>query len=185
MIKVSVKPVTDPAFIERLRGQSKAFAQRQAVVLGESMVREVVEIVTSEFNPGDPDHRKPGPHLAESFTYEVEPTATGANVRLTIKRGVSAKKVAALEFGVDHDYEITPSGITFGQGGLSVNKKRAAQLTNLGLTGRPTKLLRWPDPGGGKDKYAPVVTHKAFEGKHFMSRAVEIAVAKMRARSRR
>lgn len=184
MIRLKVKP-SNTEFVERLRGQSRAFAHQQAVVLGESMVREVVAIVSEEFKPGDPDHRKPGPHLRESFTYEIEDTPTGTNVTLTTKSGVNAKKVAALEYGTASPYEITPSGVVFGQGGLSVGLKRAQRLANLGLSGRPTKLLRWPDPGGGKDVFAKVAHRDPFEGKHFMQRAVDAAVAKMRARAGR
>lgn len=186
MIRATVtrKPQSEAQFVERLRGQSKAFARQQAVVLGESMVRECVAIVSEEFEPGGED-RKAGAHLVESFMYVIDDKPNGADVTLTIKPGVSAKKVAALEYGAKADYEIRPSGVVFGQQGVSVSRSRARRLTNLGMTGTPTRLLRWNDPATGKDKFAPVVTHKAFPGRHFMQRAMEAAVDKMRARSGR
>lgn len=184
-VKVSLKPQSEAQFIERLRGQSKAFARQQAVVLGESMVRECVEIVSTEFNPTDPGHRKAGPHLSESFMYVIEEVPRGVDVSLTIKPGVSAKKVAALEYGAKEPYEITPSGVVFGAQGTSVSRSRARRLTNLGFQGVPTRLLRFPDVGTGKDIFAKVVHREPFEGKHFMQRAVDAAVAKMRARSGR
>lgn len=186
MIRISVKPVSEAILIEKIRGRTDAFIDREARVLGESMVRETVAIIDQEFNIGDPDHRKPGPHLRESFTYEIDTSSPrGATVRLTTKAGVNAKKVAALEYGAKRDYEITPSGAVFGTQGASVGRTRARRLTNLGFQGRPTQLLRFPDPLTGEDVYARSVTHKAFEGKHFMRRGVEAALEKMRARSAR
>lgn len=169
--------------IDKIRGRTNAFIDREAVILGESMVRECVAIIDEEFEVGDPNHRKPGPHLRESFMYEIDTSSPyGASVRLTIKPGVNAKKVAALEYGTDKEYTISPSGTVFGQRNPSVGRARARKLTNLGFQGRPTSLLRFPDPVTGEDVFARVVRRDPFEGKHFMRRGVEAAIAKMRAR---
>ena len=185
MIKVSIKPKSQAEFIERLVGQGKALVRKRADILGESMVREVQDIIGSEFNVGDPAHRKPGPHLIESFTYEVDETSRGVAVNLTIKRGVDAKKVAALNYGAKQPYTIAPSGIIVGQGGRAMKRKAAQRIINKsGIGGRQGEWLSWPDPGGGRDIFARVVEREPFEGKHFMERAVERAVAKFRARFR-
>lgn len=172
-VKVSVKPRSAALLAAATRGRAQRVVDKEAVILGESMVREVQRIVGEEFKSGSPDHRKPGPHLRESFTYEVHRTQRGSSVKLTIKRGVSAKKVAALEYGAKSDYEITPSGL----GNVSGKRQRAALA---GLRIAPITLLRFPDPVTGEDQYAPKVIHKAFEGKHMMRRARAAAVAKRR-----
>lgn len=152
-----------------MRGRALKHMEKEAVVIGEAMVREVRKIIAAELNPGNPDHRKPGPHLIESFTYTTERTADGIAVSLITKPGVNAKKVAAIEYGAKSDYTIEPSGR------VSAKQHRAG-LAGLRVT--PVGILRFPDPVTGKDQYAPKVTHKAFEGKHMMSRARQTVLAR-------
>lgn len=173
MIKASIKPRSAGILAAATRGRAQKFIDKEAVVIGEAMVREVRKIVASEFRTGTPDHRKPGPHLINSFTYKLDKTSRGTKVTLTTLPGVNAKKVAALEYGVDHDYTIEPTGR------ITAKQNRAGLA---GLRVRPVSLLRFPDPITGEDQYAPKVTHKAFEGKHMMRRARAAVVARRRTR---
>jgi hypothetical protein len=179
----SIRPASQAAFIEAVKRQARPALRRKAVVLGESMVREAVKVIDDNLQLGSPDHRKPGPHLRNSLTYKIKDEADGVNVTLTIKPGVSAKKVAAINYGTEKPYVITPTGVVAGQGGLSRPRSSVTPaLIRTGISIRPTQWLRWPDPAGGKDVFRKIVFRKPFEGVHFLERGRAAAIAKFEAR---
>jgi hypothetical protein len=162
VIRVSTRPVVDPVTIQRVLGQVNRVVDRKAVVAGESMVRAVRRIVQADFQRGDPSHRKPGPHLENSFTYETQRVnANKVEVRLVIRRGVDPKKIAALEHGAKQPYTITPGKV----------KRSHHKALSVGLQFSPASVLHWPDPAGGPAHFATVVHRDPFPGRHMMERA--------------
>jgi hypothetical protein len=84
--------------------------------MGRDMVDECVRICESELSTND--HKINQTHLANSFTYVVErgsgPGGTPWNVYLTIKPGVSAGKIWALNYGSSggsNSYVILPRNV--------------------------------------------------------------------------
>jgi hypothetical protein len=126
------------------------------------MEEECVRIVEAKFNNnrGPEDRKANTTKLINSFQGRVDGVRGQMPVSsiLGIKRGVNEKKIAAIEYGVDHDYPITP-------GRVSASARRAGLA---GLRGVAKKTLRWYDFEAGKDRYAEQVTHKAFRGTHMM-----------------
>lgn len=96
---------------QTLRAQALA-AEREAEQMGRQMVEEVVSIVQRRYERRPVDRRKVNTtHLDESFTFRVlrgnKPGGFPFRVELTIKPGVNAKKVAALNNG-SPPHEIRP-----------------------------------------------------------------------------
>lgn len=190
---MSIRPSIqlDTRFRNQFVGATKAAAHRFALaelaVLGKEWLTEVVDIVSDELPRREGDrHKANTTHLEDSFTYHIIQGGDGGfpmTLELTIKPGVNAKKVAALEFGADHDYEISPSGVTAGIGGRSqrLTTARRAKLVSAGIAVQNTQWLRW-EGDDGEDVFMHTVIHKAFPGVHFMSRARDAVLARRRRR---
>lgn len=134
-----------------------------ATQAGPIMEKEVVEIIKSEMFWDRSPHRR-HPHtikLVNSFVAVIDGRRGDLAVqsRLTHKRGVNAKKIAALEFG-SPPHEISgPNGLKFPRGEVGeLNRARNAYGKNNYFT---------PNP----------VVNPGFEGYHMMRRARDHAVA--------
>lgn len=134
-----------------------------AVRAGPIMEREVVEIVKSEmFWDRAPRRRKAHTiKLVNSFVAVVDGRRGSLQVtsRLTLKRGVNAKKVAALEYGQrEHEIPPGPKGLAFPKGEAGeTHEARNAYGKNNYFTPRS-------------------VVHPAQPGYHMMRRARDHAV---------
>lgn len=103
----------------RYRGITKDAARnksrRELTVVGETWVRDVRNIVRAELPRRDGvRHKTNTTHLEESFTFQVEEGPDHGfpmTLHLTIKPGVSAAKIGALEYG-NPPHEITARNTT-------------------------------------------------------------------------
>lgn len=165
-IKVEVK--IPQRTIQRLAGTLKDDAADRvwelAVRAGPIMEREVVEIIKAEmFWDRAPKRRKSHTiKLVNSFQAVVVGHRGSLEVtsRLTTKRGVNAKKIAALEFGQpSHEIPPGPKGLAFPRGEAGdLHEARNAY--------------------GKNDYFTPnSVVHPGKEGYHMMRRARDHAVA--------
>lgn len=172
---MTIRPVirldqrTRNQFAQMTKASARKFARAELEAMGREWDREVVEIVQSELPRRDgARHKTDTTHLENSFTHSISEGGDGGFpmvLDLTIKPGVSARKVAALEFGVDHEYPIT-----------AVN----------------AKSLRWGDaPGDIATPGLKSVTWSPFGrngkgilpgGYHFMQRARDAVLARHRRR---
>lgn len=105
-----------------------------------------------------PTHKANTTHLENSFRGVVTRSGNRLIISLTTKPGVSAKKVAAIEYGTDKPYEI---------------RARTA-----------SRMVWEPGQNGRRTGGATVVQRQPFEGKHIMRDARDNVVAYVRARSR-
>lgn len=142
---MSIRPVirTNPrvadqiadAVTRRVLERAQQIAREDAA----AMEVEVVKIVTDEYPMRSGDrHKANTTHLHNSFVGRVEQAPKGPRAILTIKPGVSAAKVAALEFG---------SGEKGGKGG------------KYPITPRNARVLFWNDPNftpTGNDRGRPM-----------------------------
>lgn len=176
MIRVSVnlRPRQRNDFVEATTRIARQSARLELERLGEAWVEEVTSIVQRELPRRDgPRHKRNTTHLENSFQYRiVEGPNDGFPMRLelTTKPGVSAKKIAALEFGNPNTYDIPK--------------------------GRKTIPLRWGDAPGdlGKDAAwtgqvtwkpdGPNSHGKIAGGYGFMRRARDRVLRQSRARRR-
>lgn len=166
MIRVSVRATerSRDQYRQLSRQAARATARAELEAIGRDWEEEVRSLVTKEAPRRDgPSHKANTTHLENSFTSRVtEGPNNGFPMRLelTTKPGVSAKKIAALEFGVDREYPI--------------EAKRA-------------KHLRWGDkPGDLHKPFQKKVTWKPTgrirEGYAFMQRARDTVLARRRRR---
>lgn len=110
VIRISQR--TRDQFADATERQARAAARRELNEIGRAWVDEVSTIVADEyeFRLGD-RHKENTTHLTNSFTYRVDEASGGGfpmRLRLTTKPGVSAKKVAALNYGAKKNYTIRP-----------------------------------------------------------------------------
>lgn len=87
-------------FVAVTREQAAAAAKKELQIIGERWVAEVRKIVSEEL-PRRSGHRHKAntTHLEESFTYRIEGDDFPFELVLTIKPGVSAGKIASLNYG--------------------------------------------------------------------------------------
>lgn len=91
-----------------LTAQAWVRARRMAAEDAAAMVAEVNAIVRTEYPRREGrSHKANTTHLHESFTFKVVDGPRGPQAILTIKPGVSAAKIAALEFG-SRPHDIDP-----------------------------------------------------------------------------
>jgi hypothetical protein len=172
---VTIRPVirADERFREQFIGatktQARRLARRELEVIGEEWEAEVRNIVAEELPRRDGVRHKPNTtHLENSFTHQViEGGDSGFPMLLdlTTKPGVSAKKVAALNHGIDHEYEITATNAEFLRWGDAPGD----------ITKPFQKTVTWrPDGPNSKGIIAG--------GYHFMERARDAVLARRRRR---
>lgn len=109
---IRLTPRTRDQFAESTERQARAAARRELNEIGRAWVNEVEQITADEyqFRVGD-RHKENTTHLTNSFTYRVTEASGGGfpmRLQLTTKPGVSAKKVAALNYGAKKNYTIRP-----------------------------------------------------------------------------
>lgn len=156
-------------FVEMTKTQARRFARAELEVIGREWEAEVVEIVQEELPRRDGErHKANTTHLENSFTHLVREGGDNGfpmTLDLTIKPGVNAKKVAALNFGIDHEYEIT-----------AVNAEYLRWGDAPGDITKPfQKSVTWsPDGPNSKGIIA--------NGYHFMERARDAVLARRRRR---
>lgn len=97
-------------FVGATKTQARRLARRELEVIGEEWEQEVRAIVSEELPRRDGvRHKANTTHLENSFAHKVSEGGDAGFpmlLDLTIKPGVNAKKVAALNNGIDHEYEI-------------------------------------------------------------------------------
>lgn len=141
-----IRPVVryDSRTREQFRGLTRDAARRTAraelEALGQRWEEEVVQLVRAEAPRRDGErHKTNTTHLENSFTHRVSEGGDQGfpmTLDLTIKPGVSARKIAALEFGVDREYEI-----------VARNTKRLRWGEHPGDLGSPFKKVVWKPTG--------------------------------------
>lgn len=158
--------------VDAIAARMEANAAHEARIMAEADGRAMValcEEYAAELEPRTGNrHKANTTHLANSFTYRVHQPRPGnfpITVELTIKPGVNAKKIAALEYGVKGEHTIT-----------------------AGTKNPDAKYLRWGNaPGDLTTPFKRSVTWrptgKIATGYHFMERARD-AIAARRRRSR-
>ena len=114
---MTIRPVivfdsrTRDQFVGATKAAARRLARAELQTAGRRWEEQVVELVQTELpSRSGPRHKENTTHLENSFTHRVVEGGDGGFpmvLHLTIKPGVSAAKVAALEFGIDHEYEIT------------------------------------------------------------------------------
>lgn len=99
-------------FVGATREAARRLARAELTVAGQQWEEEVQNIVREELPRRDGErHKANTTHLENSFTHQLVEGGDGGFpmvLNLTIKPGVSAAKVAALEFGNSNEYEIAP-----------------------------------------------------------------------------
>lgn len=164
--RVTITQTSIDAMAARLYGNAAHEARIMAEADGAAMLAIANDIIDAELPRRDGDrHKTNTTHLDSALTYVVEQPRANAfpiTVALTIKPGVSAAKVAALEFGVQGEHQITAGTRTPG-----------------------AKHLRWGTaPGDLRKPYQKTVTWKPTgriaEGYHFMQRARDMVAARRR-----
>lgn len=135
------------------------FQRTEAHQLAARLEAEAIKLTRERTEERTGDRHKPNTtHLVNSWRGVVTRIGNRLVVSLTIKPGVNAKKVAAIEYGAQRPYEIRAR-----------NGNR--MVWEPGENGRRT--------GGAK-----VVQRQPFEGKHIMRDARDALVSLVRARSR-
>lgn len=154
-------------FVGATKSQARRLARAELTTMGREWESEVREIVQEELPRREGyRHKANTTHLENSFAHKVTEGGDGGFpmlLDLTTKPGVSAKKVAALNNGVDHEYEI------------SVREDGEAEY------------LRWGEAPGDLTKpfqksviWKP--TGRIAQGYHFMERARDRVLARHRRR---
>lgn len=164
-VAVNLSPRTRQQFVDVAARTARNRARRELEEIGQEWVDEVTKIVQKELPRRDGvRHKRNTTHLDQSFQYRIiEGPQNGFPMRLelTTKPGVNAKKIAALEYGV--------------QGEHVIEAKR-------------TQFLRWGDaPGDLHQPFQKAVTWKPTgrinQGYGFMRRARDRVLARRRARA--
>lgn len=165
---------------QRAAGRNYNRAIRAARLLEDN----VEAIVRTDFdNARPPERRKPGIKLINSFKGEVVGARGDARVaaRLTIKPGVNAKKIGALEHG-SPPHRIAPSGVVIGGRG-NLSRSRASLRRNPGLAAfgvADTQRLRFPDSRTGAEVAPLFVNHPGNRAYRMMRRARQRTVAQLK-----
>lgn len=163
-VAVNVKPRTRQQFIDYSTRVARQSARQELEAIGREWVEEVTKIVQAELPRRDGDrHKRNTTHLDQSFQYRIiEGPNDGFPMRLelTTKPGVNAKKIAALEYGVEGEHVIEAKRTTY---------------------------LRWGDaPGDLHRPFQQQVTWKPTgriaQGYGFMRRARDRVMARRRAK---
>lgn len=162
-VRVTTRPVDRDAFAAVVARRQRQVARAELDALGRDWVDEVERIVAAEYEWRLGDRHKPGAHLENSFTHQVDEGPRGGfpmRVALTTKPGVDNAKVAALNYGTTTNYEIRP---------------------------RSGKVLSWGDEPGTieSDKTAVPVVRRTPANSAKAGRFVERARDRVMARRRR
>lgn len=171
---MTIRPVirADARFIDQFVGatrtQARRLARAELEVIGREWEDEVRAIVSEELPRRDGDrHKANTTHLENSFTHSISEGGDSGFpmlLDLTTKPGVSAKKVAALEYGVPGEHEISTTKRSLRWGDVP------GDLATPGL-----KSVTWkPDGPNSKGIIAG--------GYHFMERARDAVLARRRRR---
>lgn len=163
---VSISQTSIDSMAARIVENAAHEARIMAEADGAAMLAIANDIIQTELPRRDDDrHKANTTHLENALTYRVDQPRPGAfpiTVSLTTKPGVSAAKVAALEYGVQGEHEITAGTRTPG-----------------------AKYLRWGDaPGDLRKPFQRTVTWRPTGqikgGYHFMERARDAIAARRR-----
>lgn len=168
---MSIRPVvrlterSREQFVGATRAGARRLAHAELETMGKAWEAEAGEIIQAELPRRDgARHKANTTHLENSLTHRV---VEGGDqgfpmlLDLTIKPGVSAAKVAALNFGIDHEYEITAKNAKALRWGDA-----PGDLTQAGL-----KSVTW-SPTGPNSK--GIIAN----GYHFMERARDRVLAR-------
>lgn len=154
--------ISQAELAEALRRQTEPAQRRMAERLAREMEDECVKLARERTERRPVDRRKVNTtHLEESFVGRAVKIQGQWRAVLTVKPGVNKAKIGALEFGIDHPYEIAP--------------RNAGRLAWTDKSGTKTVL-----PVGRVVKRNPKPGTKEYDGIHMMRDARNIVVRRHR-----
>lgn len=164
---VSITAASREAWGQRIYEDAAREARIMAEADGIAMLAMANEIIQTELPRRDGErHKTNTTHLDQALAYKVDQPHHAAfpiTVSLTTKLGVSAAKVASLEYGVTTEHEITAG-----------TKTPGAQALRWGS--HPKDLAQFPK----RKSVTWKPTGKIAQGYHFMERARDMVAARRR-----